>query len=137
MIPGWCARFIGAEFEARGRGPRYDCWGMARAVWQEQFGLDVPSYAEGYATTNDREEIAALIRGALGPWRPVALEEARAGDGLLLRMQGEPMHVGVIVAPGRFLHVIQGANACLDDYRRPQWARRVLGVYRHEALARG
>jgi hypothetical protein len=103
-------------------------------VWKEQFGLDVPSYAESCATPFDHHEVAALITGNLGgPWRQV--DDPRPGDGVLLRVMGQPVHVGVIVDPPTFLHIARGINACLDRLDSPRWNRRVLGIYRHEELA--
>jgi cell wall-associated NlpC family hydrolase len=135
MLPSWVATYVGIPFLERGRDRRgCDCWGLCRLVWREQFGLEVPSYVEGYRSTTDAAEISALIHGSRGLWRQVELEEARPGDGLLIRMQGVPMHVGVVVEPPAFLHVERGINGCVDRFDSPRWARRVLGAFRHEAM---
>lgn len=135
MIPAWVAKYVGLEYEDRGRGPRHDCWSLCRLVWREQFGLALPSYVERYATSTDAEEVAALVRGELGPWLPVLpLDNAREGDALLIRMRGVPMHVGIVVAPGYFLHVAKGVNACVERYDSLAWNRRIVGLFRHKEL---
>lgn len=137
MMPDWVGHYIGIPYLERGRDRRgYDCWGLASAVWREIFALDVPSYDERYACAEDAAEIGRLIRGDLpaSPWREVPLKEARAGDGILLRIKGEPCHVGVIVEPPYFLHIHRGTGAGLERVDSLLWSRRVLGVFRHEAL---
>lgn len=138
MMPAWVRDFIGIPWTERGRDRTgCDCFGLLRLCLSEQFGVRLPSYTEDYVTTADREEIARLIRVELGagPWCEIPLTDAQPGDGVLFRIEGDPMHIGVVIAPPQFLHVRRGANACIEDWTRPQWARRLLGAYRHEALS--
>ena len=58
----------------------------------------------------------------------------QAGDGVLLRILGAAMHVGVVVAPKWMLHIEHGTNAMLEKYTGPHWSKRVIGFYRHEKL---
>jgi cell wall-associated NlpC family hydrolase len=135
VIPAWVAAYVGLPFREYGRDrDGVDCWGLCRLVWAERFGITVPSYSDHYTSTEDREELGRLVRGERGPWREIPAAVARAGDGLLFRVQGEPIHVGVVVDAPWFLHVERGVNACVDQWDSPRWARRLLGVYRHEAL---
>ncbi|MBU1742720.1 MAG: C40 family peptidase, partial [Proteobacteria bacterium] len=39
-------------------------------------------------------------------------------------------HVGVIVEPQRFLHVLRNDGVVVDHARRPPWAKRIQGFYR-------
>jgi hypothetical protein len=135
MVPPWTRDYIGIPWKSKGRDRMgCDCLGLARLVWAEQFGLKIPSYDECYATAEDLQEIARIIAAESGSWRKVPTEDARAGDGVLLRVLGNPSHIGVVVEPPTFLHVAPGINACLDDYTRPHWAKRLLGIHRHEDL---
>jgi hypothetical protein len=65
----------------------------------------------------------------------VPLADARECDALSLRIAGLPVHVGVVVAPPWFLHTMRGAGSVVERWDAPAWARRVLGAFRHEALA--
>lgn len=125
------ARYQQLTFEDKGRGETVDCWGLVQRVYRDEFGIELPSYTEGYETTTDREEISAMIRreGAAS-WAAVAMPEARAGDVLLLRIEGMPAHVGVVLDAPRFLHAIKGAGVVVDRWDALLWKRRVLGCYR-------
>ena len=134
-IPSWAAEYIGLPFCAHGRSRNgADCWGLVRLILAGRFGLVLPSYAEGYETVEDAAEIGRLIRGEMVSWRPVPWEAARAGDVVLMRLLGQPMHVGVVVAPGWMLHIEDGIDSCLERYDGAKWRRRVLGIYRHAAF---
>ncbi len=134
MIPAWVADLIGTPFLERGRtrADGFDCWGLAREVWRH-YGIEVPSYAEAYQVTSDRDEIARLLNTELPktPWREIPATEAAPGDGVLFRIAGQPLHVGVLVAPGFFLHTDRQTGAVVDRLQAPRWARRVVGIYRY------
>lgn len=138
IIPEWVAGYVGLPFTPHGRDRSgLDCYGLLRLVMAEQFGIAVPSYADQYLAPANHQEIGALIRGELhgSLWRIISLADAQEGDGLLLRVRGEPAHVGVVVAPPLFLHILRGTEAVVEDYTTLLWNRRVLGVYRHKARA--
>jgi len=132
MMPDWVADYVGLPFRAHGRDRGgVDCWGLVRLVLAERFGLALPSYVGGYAGVEDAEDIGRLIRGEMGPWREIPAGGERAGDVVLMRLMNQPMHIGVVVAPGWMLHIEEGIDACLDRYDGARWRRRVLGIYRH------
>jgi cell wall-associated NlpC family hydrolase len=135
MLPAWAAQYIGIPFLARGRDRNgCDCWGLARMVWAEQYGLLVPEYL-GYENTNDGSEIAPYIAAHVGEWEEIDLEKERPGDGVLMRIKNAAMHVGVVVDRGWMLHSFTGVNSCCERYGSPQWKKRVVGFYRNKALA--
>jgi probable lipoprotein NlpC len=141
MLPAWAESYTDIPFKEKGRDRSgCDCWGLARLIWREQFGLEVPSYAEGYATTKDVEDISAMVTGHPDRqlWQPFDLTQARAGDALLIRMRNRPMHVAVVLDPPWFLHIEEGMEPAvvLERYDSMMWAKRVLGVFRHQHLQR-
>lgn len=127
------AQYIGIPFVPHGRGREgLDCWGLLRLIYKEQVGVELLSYSEAYGSTNDEAHLGALISGKLPEkWSEIPEGQERPGDGILLRLKGQPMHVGVIVAPGVFIHIHEGVNACLERYRRSAWKNRVIGFFRH------
>jgi cell wall-associated NlpC family hydrolase len=129
MMPAWVRALIGIPFVERGRGlAGGDCWNVVLLGLKAGWGIDVPSYTEHYATTVDREDIARLVaRESLG-WVPVTLAEARSGDVLFLRIQGNECHAGLIVEPPWFLHAIRGACSCLERWDAAIWEKRVADV---------
>ena len=135
-LAAWAGQYIGLRFSEHGRIRQdgVDCWGLARLIWQEQFGLAVPSYVDAYESTLAEDQLGRLVRGELGPWRPVAGGQEQPGDGVLIRMRGQPMHVAVVAGGGRMVHVEQGIDSVLEVYGDRRWRHRVLGFYRHEAM---
>jgi len=124
----WADKWIGRPFEDRGRGPRaFDCWGLVRAVLEEQRGVELPRW-DDYETTSDQARLAAVVVKA----RPrfVRVELPEVCDLVLFRMLGSPSHVGVCVGGTWFLHVMEGVNSALERWSAPAWSARVEGFYR-------
>ena len=137
MIPQWVNEYIGLTFKEHGRDREgVDCWGLVRLVLADQFGRYLPSYAEGYGSTEDAKDIGRLVRGEMAPWCQLEIGEERPGDVVLMRMMNQPMHVGVVVAGQSdgswMLHIEDGIDACLETYDGAKWRRRVLGIYRYD-----
>lgn len=140
--PGWVAPYIVVPFKDRGRDlAGWDCWGCCRWVARAQFGLELPSYADDYqgCSVKERRELAALIKGQLGPWREIWRRGLdgnepvgeRPGDCLLLRQFGADCHVGIVVSAGHMLHAEEGQGTTCEQYRGLRWRSRVMGVYRY------
>ena len=65
---------------------------------------------------------------------PVRIGDEHPGDGVLLRVMGRPIHVGVVVARGWMLHIEKNCDSLIERYAGgSRWERRVLGFYRHAA----
>lgn len=131
MIAPWAAQYVGIPYADKGRDRSgCDCWGLLRLVLGEVFRISLPSYTEDYATAADFKEVSALIAGEIPhmPWRRVD-GEPRAGHCVLFRLEGVPMHVGVMVSPTMFLHTRQGVAAAIDRLDAPLWHRKRLGIY--------
>ena len=134
--PPWAADYIGLPFKEHGRDRGgVDCFGLVYLVLAEKFGLRLPAYLDGYASTEDAEDIARIIRGEMAPWRLVPSGEELPGDVVLIRMLNHPMHVGFVVANGWMLHIEEGIDACLERYDGAKWRRRLIGIYRHRDFA--
>lgn len=128
--------FVGVPFVPHGRAPAgADCWGLVRLVFSAA-GIDLPSFAEDYETVDDTARLDALIRGhAAGEWVPVADGAERALDVALFRAGRDIAHIGVVVRPGRVLHMDGAPCSVIEDYRTARFRRRLAGFYRHESLA--
>lgn len=129
--------YIGLPYHDKGRTIEegFDCWGLVRLVYQQEFGIVLPSYTEDYLSATEAKEIAQLINREKGAWSPVPLGEERFGDVVILRIIGYPTHVGVIWKPGFMLHTLEKINAVLEPYSSSLWRRRITGIIRHEGVA--
>lgn len=131
--PAWCAEFIGKPYADHGRGPAaFDCYGLALAVMR-RLGIVPPDYAALYAHAEDDAAVAGCIAQAAPGWQAVPVAELRAGDLIVLRVAGLPVHVGVVVAPGLMLHTLRGRDAVLESYTTRAWAGRIVEALRWTA----
>ena len=135
-LPDWVSAYVGLPFKEGGRHrDGLDCYGLLRLVINERFAGAVPEY-EGiaYLPGEDMSLLAALMDERIRLWRPIAIGEEQPGDGVLLRVMGLPIHVGVVVAPGFMLHIEKNCDSVLERFTAgSRWERRVLGFYRHAA----
>ena len=130
MIPTWADQYVGAEYENHGRGPKFDCWGLARAVMREQFQIDLETLCDDYDDAQNGEAVHALIQREKNRWVEVEDIE-QEGDLLLFRVKQFEWHVGVVLAPGVMLHIMKGCNAVIERFRGLKWSSRLAGIYRH------
>ncbi|MCG5247987.1 NlpC/P60 family protein [Methylorubrum extorquens] len=133
----WSEPYIGLPWQDRGLArDGVACWGLARLVYAEVLGLAVPDYAAEVASLDNRAKVATVYADGtmLGPWRSVPESEAREFDILVFRRAGLDAHVGIVVAPGRMLHITSGQDSAIVSYADGRWAPRISGVYRHVAL---
>lgn len=132
-IPFWAGRYIGLPFREHGRDRAgLDCWGLVRLVMGEQYNLALPSFATSYDRTTNAESIGRLIRRETRGWRAIELGHEDTGDVAVLRMRGEPMHVGVVLGDRQMLHIEQGIDSAIEHYDCLRWKDRVCGFYRYK-----
>lgn len=134
-VKHWSAAFIGLDWREKGRDrDGIDCWGLAALVYAEVLRIDLPSYADAYASIAERGEIAALFAADASrwPWRKVDAPEEF--DIALFRRGRLESHVGVVVATSRMLHVTEGRLSSVERYDDGRWRPRLKGFYRHAGL---
>lgn len=122
----WPVKYIGDPW-IRGE---HDCWGFARRVWREHFGMDVPAV--------DVDALSALsvmrvIRDddQLKSW--IKIDAPEEGCGVLMGKSARPCHVGVWAEfdGGKILHCIEGRGVIFTNLQALQlMGYRVLGWYR-------
>lgn len=131
-IPIWVGHYIGLPFKEHGRDRRgVDCWGLVRLVMAEKFGIVLPSYSTYYDSTTREDQLAPLIAEERRHWISIEHGEEVFGDVVVLRMRGQPIHVGLVIERGRMLHAEIGIGSVLDSYASARWALRVTGFYRY------
>lgn len=133
MRPEWAARYLNIPFIEQGRDRAgVDCYGLLRLVYQEQRGIDLPSYTEGCTTKDDMRILTALARGeVITQWHPVPLAEVRLFDAVIFRMKGEPIHVGLVLDAEYFLHSMRGVWSVIERMQSIAWRHRIVGAMRY------
>ncbi len=135
-IPYWAGHYIGLPFLEHGRSIRgLDCWGLVRLVLHEQFDVCLPSYIREYTHTYHKRDIGRLIRHESRKWSLVPAGQEQCGDVVVLRMRGEPMHVGLILGDQHMMHIERHVNSAIETYTGARWKRRVIGFYRCEQIS--
>lgn len=120
-------KYIGLEFEDNGRGPKFDCWGLAIRVLEDEFGHRLPDFSDEYIHAHDTFNIPLLVAKERPKWERV--ETPEPGDVVLFNIGGLPVHVGVVVDKKRMLHIAKGTNACIEDFTSKKWKPRTEGFY--------
>jgi hypothetical protein len=124
----WPVKYIG---EAWVQG-EHDCWGFARRVWREQFGLTVPHID---ADALSALSVARKIRDdeQINSWEKIDTPED--GCGVLMGKSERPCHVGVWADfdGGKVLHCVNGRGVVFTGNQALQlMGYRVLGWYRRK-----
>lgn len=131
-LPGWAAQYVGIPYVPGGRDRAgIDCWGLYSLIMHEQFGMALPPY-EGPAwgsSASGRAVAAAAVEYAR-QFAQVAAGEERLGDAVLFRIYGLPIHVGMVLGRGLFVHAENYQNSVIARYNSPQWASRVVSFFR-------
>jgi hypothetical protein len=104
-------------------------------VFADRYQIELPDYT-GYRGTSsqDNAEMARLVAQgmATGDWLKIGAGSEREGDCILLRMDGLPVHIALVVAPGLMLHTLLNEYSHAESYRDViRWSRRIQGFYRH------
>lgn len=134
--PEWVGPYIGVPYKLRGRTrEEADCWGICWLVLEEVFGIKAPLLEglvwDGSSTAADRAETGrVVIMRSQEYCDPVPVGEERAGDIVALSIAGNPLHMGLVVAPGLMLHSAEDADSALERYDGMVWRKRVTGFYR-------
>lgn len=145
---------LSATFRINGRGEdgTYDCYGLCMEV-SRRFGKELPEIQTPSKLIGmDKLLINETESGVR--WRPVGVEEAewgviegsdRLGKATLygvkkgaiayFRVDGVLAHVGIVIAPDRFIHAWEKAGGvCVE--RLSAWKPRLVGLYEHKSDSR-
>jgi len=123
---------VGIPWRERGRERTgCDCYGLVRLAYREGRSVELPSYADGYASVADNAGIHQLIEGGKVAWDAVSLGEERAWDVVLMTLAGTD-HVGLVIGPGLMLHMPAGSTSVIEPYTGIRFRERARrgGFYR-------
>jgi len=136
MIASYHTSYIGIPFVDKGRtSAGIDCWGLFRMIYQEQYGIELPSFTDAYKSGDDFVAIKKAMAENMDPWIEIPTGEEVEGDGVTLRMIGHP-HIAVVVGDGHLIHSDRLMGVVVERYDSVRLRNRVLGFYRHRDAAR-
>ena len=125
------SRYSNIPFSEKGRDySGCDCWGIPYLIYRDMLGIELPLYSESYQNTEDEKELGRLTGEEKADWCEV--ETPLPFDIVLIRLKGQPMHVGVVIGGGRFIHCMQDTNTSIERLNSPMWRDRIVGYYRRK-----
>jgi len=119
------------------KGVGCDCLGLVRGVWRELYGIEPetpPPYSPDWGQVEGRE---TLLEAAHRHFKPVPMDALEPGHVIIFRMRPKAIakHCGIISAPGRMIHALEGVGVCevgLSDF----WMRRVVSGFDSASVQR-
>lgn len=124
--------YIGLEFEEKGRGPKYDCWGLHLYIAERAYSITgLPDFRNSYRHTGDRKAISECIGHEKHNWRKVS--DPEEGAVIVFALGGIPQHVGTCTGFSKghpmFLHIHKKINATHERLTSSIWNNRIDGIY--------
>jgi len=131
-LPAWCKPYIGAPYTDDGRAPgTFNCWTLYAQVVRAEFGVPIVDYdGPVWAGRSGVEAMARAAEAFAAQFTEIDETETRAGDAILLRSAGAPIHIGCVVRPGWMLHCNPGIDVTIQSWRDLRYLNRIIGFYR-------
>lgn len=136
------------KYNARGEQGAYDCYGLCMEV-ARRMGKELPEITTPTGLGNMQNTIRRAVEQD-GNWVAVPPSEGEWGtmegyshDGkpqlfgikegaiAYFRVEGLLAHVGIIIAPDRFIHAWEKAGGVAVE-RLSTWNTRLVGIYEHK-----
>jgi cell wall-associated NlpC family hydrolase len=97
-------------------------------------GIALASYAEETLDAPEREQIAGLVADRTkSPWVTIESAAAREFDVVIFRRAGLESHVGIVIEPGRMLHIVKpNTESYVDSFASGRWKTKFVACHRHE-----
>jgi cell wall-associated NlpC family hydrolase len=131
----WWTGYLGVPWVWRGRDPQgWDCWGLVAWCLAHHHGIRVPDFLAETADVDPADRAsryalqeAAFVTGRAGWTR---LDRPEPGAAALCLVGVRPIHVGLCVGSGLYLHVDRTSPTELARLSAPKWRDRIEGFYR-------
>lgn len=126
----WHLKYIGIPFKPMGRDENgADCWGLGRIIYKNELNIDLPDLSDLYSSTNDAENLSQIIKEQKENWENVE-GKFNPFDFLIIRMNGLPMHVAIVINDKFMIHCHEGADTTVERYNGLKWKDRIIGAVR-------
>lgn len=139
-MTAWTRDFIGLPWKFAGRSrDGVDCWGLLWLVYRDVLGVAVASYAQETTDAPERAQIAALLNHdrQVSPWTDVLAGSECPFDMAVFRRAGIDSHVGIVIGPGRMLHITHDTESRVERFDDGRWKPKLVAIHRHADLLKG
>jgi cell wall-associated NlpC family hydrolase len=128
---GWVKKYIGIPFVSNGRtAAGCDCYGLARLVLRNEFGVEWPDYSEDYSNALNIAQTARLFAERLPVLAVEKITEAEEGAVVIISARGRPAHIGIAAGGGYILHAAPETGSACQRESHPGLRGRIQGYYR-------
>ena len=119
------SKYIGLPYE------KYDCWQLICHFYKNELGITLPTfegeYASGYDSKNVRRIYTREMANKIWP----KVENGKPYNLVVLRINGENWHAGIMVSKKHMLHIQRGCNSVIERFQSAFWKNRIYGYYRY------
>lgn len=123
-------RYTRIPFKEKGRDySGCDCWGIPYLIYRDLLHIELPLYVDSYQNTADVREISRLMDKERVTW--VQVDKPEPYDIVNIRLRNRPLHCGVCIGEGRFIHCLDGTNTTVERLDALAWRHRIVGYYRY------
>lgn len=137
-VTHWTRDYIGLPWQFAGRSrDGVDCWGLLWLVYRDVLGIAVASYAQETMDAPEREQIATLLHHdrKISPWSDIQPGSELPFDMAVFRRAGIDSHVGIVVEPGRMLHIAHDTESRVERFDQGRWKTRLVAIHRHSQMS--
>ena len=122
---------IGIPYKDRGRSMKgADCWGLACIILRNYFNIILPPLQGDYESVEILAGVHQTYLEKRALFDDIEYDGRQAGDLIVLRVKGLPVHVGVVINETHMIHTLPGHASVFERYDAPTWAKRIEGFYR-------
>lgn len=135
----WILKYLGKGYQRGADGPdAFDCWSLVKAIYQDELGLDLPSYDSELSTLGITHAMGLNHDGRYG-FRDVTGQDYGNFDIVLLKRGSFAHHAGILVYADKWclLHAVSGVGVILTDLNfLAQSQLTIQRAYRHDQALR-
>jgi cell wall-associated NlpC family hydrolase len=132
-------KWLGVPFKEGGKAKDgADCGGLVQLWYLHELGIDISDHgfdrsAPHSVLFDGQSPLVSVLEDDFEPLRKIPDARPMRHDILLFRhRRKEPDHVGIVLSPTRFLHVLEGGFSCAAEIA--SWRSRLVEIYRHKSL---
>ena len=123
QIPEWVAPYVNLPFAD------YNCWQLVCLVYDKQFNKKIETYQTEYKDAFDKNSIKKIYQRELNVWQKA--DTPKLGDVIVLNVNAQPWHAGLIVANNLMLHTERNLESVIERFNGIIWKQKIVGYYRY------
>ena len=121
------SNYIGIPYKDKGKDfEGLDCFGMVQLYYKLEKNVILPEYL--YSSSMNDNSVALAISVNKKTWESVSIPDK--DDIIVFNIKGLPLHTGIYLGDGDFLHSFGGTDTCIESLDSLRWNKRIEGFYR-------